>query len=63
MQVIETEECIPCCDYCVNYIDDGGGLEKRDGFAGIGNCKLDNTIVTAGESCDFFQCSICNDKT
>ena len=61
IKITETDECIPCCDYCINYIDDGDGLEKRNGFAGIGTCRCNCTRVIAGESCEFFQCSICNE--
>ena len=55
----ESTECIPCCDYCKYYKDNGGGTVKRNGFAGVGKCELLGGEVLASSSCDGFICSIC----
>lgn len=57
---MEDETCIPCCDYCKFYRDNGGGLEKRGGFSGSGTCLYLDQETMASDSCDDFICAICN---
>lgn len=48
------EHCIPSCDFCKSYRDEG--LEGNKEFAGIGMCEVDDTEVCASDFCDNFHC-------
>jgi len=48
------EDCIPVCDFCKHYIDDGEGSNT---FEAEGLCVVKNKRVDASESCqDDFEC-------
>lgn len=55
-------DCIPCCDYCKYYKDNGGGPEKRGNFAGVGECLLLGWETLASSFCDEFICSVCSSE-
>lgn len=51
-----------CCDFCKFYSDNGGGPEKRAGFAGAGWCSILEMETLASGFCDGFVCGICETK-
>ena len=55
------DKCIPVCDFCQYYQDNGGGPEEGGGFSGVGKCKLTGDKVEASDECECgkFKCSIC----
>ncbi len=54
-----SDECVPCCDYCVHYKDNMRGPEKRGYISGWGICLVDGKDTGAHAHCSYFKCSIC----
>lgn len=53
------EHCIPSCDFCKFYKDEG--LKDNKEFAGVGICEADDAEVCASDFCDDFHC-FCADE-
>lgn len=62
MNIYCSTECMSCCDFCINYKDNGNGILGE--FEGEGKCLVKNIEVSASYGCeDDFHCFQAEENT